>query len=438
MKDQQTSLRTRAATGSDRRSAAELLSFSAVVLGAAPPLIKQLPVLVLFVVALGITAAVPTVSVSSLPALLWASAILAAVSLFAAVLPRVDPRQNWVLIVPAIDFVVVGVLRFATGEAASIFASMAVLPAVWIAASPGRRYVAFAFIGVCGSLLVPFLLGSTLENNPNEIARGLFTASAFTLAGAVVNDLARLARDRIADIQAREQLVLGELEQASEIQRALQPKDALSTDYDFAGFCLPAKVIGGDFFDWYPTNSGTAFTLGDVMGKGVGAGIVAATLRAVARSAHDHDNLSVALERASECLASDLADASTFATMFHARLDESTGIVRYIDAGHGLTLHVHADGTWDRLASFNLPVGIPSDDAWATAQVHLLPGDILISCSDGILDVFDGTVESLRFVAAEAVAASSSADTIERLRGIMGATELPDDVTFLVLRRPAA
>jgi sigma-B regulation protein RsbU (phosphoserine phosphatase) len=415
----------------------QALSISAVVLDGVPPLVKQLPVVVLFAVALGITAAVPTVAVSSLPALLWAVAILAVATGVAAVLPRVDPRQRWVLVVPAIDFVVIGVLRFATGEGASIFASMAILPAVWIAASPGRRHVALAFVLVCGGLLVPFLLGSTLENNPNEIARGLFTASAFTLAAAVVNDLARLARDRIADIHAREQLVLTELEQASAVQRALQPKDALLTDYDFAGFCLPAKVIGGDFFDWYPTRSGTAFTLGDVMGKGVGAGIVAATLRAVVRSARNHDDLSIALERASECLASDLADASTFATMFHARLDESTGIVRYIDAGHGLTLHVRADGSWDRLTSFNLPVGIASDDAWATTQLHLQPGDTLISCSDGILDVFDGTVESLRFVAAEAVAATNAADAVGRLRGIMGATELPDDVTFLVLRRPA-
>ncbi|MET0990520.1 MAG: PP2C family protein-serine/threonine phosphatase, partial [Glaciihabitans sp.] len=208
--------------------------------------------------------------------------------------------------------------------------------------------------------------------------------------------------------------------------------------YEFSGVCLPSKTISGDFFDWYKASNGIAFTLGDVMGKGVGAGIVAATVRAVVRSARNHNDLSVSLDRASEALASDLAEASTFATMFHARLDETTGILRYIDAGHGLTIHVDAEGSWRRLSSLDLPVGLSTGDPWTVAQVQLQPGDMVISCSDGILDLYDGTVESLRHIAEIRASSTDATDVIARVHAVIARSDLADDdITVLVLHRLA-
>jgi sigma-B regulation protein RsbU (phosphoserine phosphatase) len=411
-----------------------------VLLDGSSPLIKQLPMALLFAVAVVFSLTVPSATLTSAPALIGATVLMVVATGIAAVLPRLDPAGRLVVVVPAIDFIVIGVLRFATGESTSIFASLAILPTVWIAAFPGVRHVAYAFLGVFSGLLVPFLLGSTLEDNPNEIARGLFSACAFTVAAAVVNDLVRLARINISALQAKEQATVTELERASVIQQSLLPRDGIgATGYDFAGVCLPSKAISGDFFDWYPAGNGIAFTLGDVMGKGVGAGIIAATVRAVLRSARGHDDLAVALDRASDALTSDLADASTFATMFHARLDEHTGIVRYIDAGHGLTIHARADGSWSRLSSDNVPIGLLIDEAWSVAQVHLEPGDVLVSCSDGILDLYDGTVESLVHIAEIAHSAVDATDVINSVRAAITAADLADDdITVIALRRLAA
>jgi sigma-B regulation protein RsbU (phosphoserine phosphatase) len=423
-----------------KRSTIRALSISAVMLDGYPPLIKQLPVVILFATAVVASAALPTATVTSVSALIGAAVLLGVATAFAAVLPRVDPPGRFIAVVPAIDFLVVGVLRFATGESTSIYASLAILPTVWIAALPGTRHIAYAFLGVFGGLLVPFLLGSTLEDNPNEIARGLFSACAFTVAAAVVNDLVRLARINIGTLQAKEQATSTELEQASVIQQSLLPRGGVgATGYDFAGVCLPSKAISGDFFDWYAADSGFALTLGDVMGKGVGAGIIAATVRAVLRSARGHADLAIALDRASDALTSDLADASTFATMFHARLDDQTGIVRYVDAGHGLTLHVRADASWSRLASVNLPLGLYSGEAWAVGQVQLEPGDMLISCSDGILDLYDGTLDSLRHIADLVDSSTDASDVIERIRAVItGADLADDDITVVALRRLVA
>jgi len=399
------------------------------------PLVKQLPVLGLFLVAVALTVSVPTLVVTSAPALVAAVLMMVAATALAAVMPRTDALGRVALVIPAIDFLAVGVLRFATGESASIFASLAVLPTVWVAAGPGRRHIALASLGVVAGLVLPFFLGSTLEEHPNELARGVFSAGAFGLAALVVNELSRMARERVADISAREKLTHLELTQASAVQQALLPKERAELHgYAFAGVCLPSRAIGGDFFDWYDIRGGAAFTVGDVMGKGVGAGIIAATVRAVVRSARNHDDLAVAASRASESLASDLGDTASFATMFHARLDETTGVVRYLDAGHGLTLHVRADGSWDRLASHNLPVGI-GEDAWATAELVLLPGDSLVSCSDGILDLYDGRVESLRHVAALVSQSTDAADAVARISARAEGGANDDDVTVLVLRR---
>lgn len=416
------------------------LAVSAIGLDDQSPLVKQIPVLLLFAVAVALSFLVPTIMITSSSALLASVAVMIAGTVCAAALSRWGGVGRLVLIVPALDFLAVGVLRYATGESASIFASLAILPVVWVAASPGRRHVVYAFVGVCIGLLTPFVLGSTLEDNPNEVARGLFSAVAFGMAAAVVNDLARLARAHVADISARERLVQLELAQASAVQQALLPKSgAGATGYDFAGVCLPSRAIGGDFFDWYDIDGGAAFSVGDVMGKGVGAGIIAATVRAVLRSARNHDDPAVAVERASESLASDLSDTASFATMFHARLNQDSGVVRYIDAGHGLSLHVRADGSWERLASYNLPAGIGTDEPWTTSQLQLRPGDSLVSCSDGILDLYDGTVESLRHVAAIAAAATSAADAVARIRAEAdGVDAHDDDVTVLVLSRAAS
>ncbi|MBO0984650.1 PP2C family protein-serine/threonine phosphatase [Rathayibacter sp. SD072] len=421
------------------RRASERAALAALSFEENTPFVKQLPVVTLFVLSLVMTVVLDFAEVTNASALVGAIALMASVTAFAAVLPRLDPTGRLVLLVPALDFLIAGVFRFATGEGQSIFASLAILPVIWVASSMRRLAPLAAFCGVSVTFLVPFALGARTENLHAELGRSVFAASAFAIAAAVVHGLARLARNHISSLRQREQRAVAELEGASAVQRALLPKSgAGAAGYEFAGVCLPATTIGGDFFDWYDAGRDTAFTLGDVMGKGVGAGIIAATVRAVVRSARNHTDLSVALDRASETLSSDLAETASFATMFHGRLNGSTGIVSYIDAGHGLTLHVHADGSWERITSHDMPVGIASDTPWTVARLRMLPGDVLISCSDGILDLYDGTVDSLRHIAYIVSLSAGASNVVTRISALIEDAETrEDDIALLVLSRPA-
>lgn len=229
--------------------------------------------------------------------------------------------------------------------------------------------------------------------------------------------------------------VTEELARASEVQRSLLPKNTLKLDgYDIAADCVAARGVGGDFYDWYHTDGGAAFTLADVMGKGIGAAIIAATVRAVLRSGARVNDPVAAVDAASALLSTDLDESGTFVTLFHARLDAESGVVRYIDAGHGLSLLVRADGTTKRLTTTSLPVGASLDESWREHRVTLEPGDSLVSVSDGILDLFDGTLDSLDEVERIVRESHSSRAVVDTLLTLAG-NAAPDDVTLLVIRR---
>ena len=206
--------------------------------------------------------------------------------------------------------------------------------------------------------------------------------------------------------------------------------------FEVAGACAPALAVGGDFYDWYRVSEGAAFTLADVMGKGIGAAIIAATVRAVLRAGSWHDDISEAVVAAAVVLEVDLEEAGSFVTLFHARLNIESGLVRYVDAGHGLSLFIRAAATTERLTFLGLPLGAGVDLTWQEQGVTLAPGDTLVSVSDGVLDLFDGTLASLddaEKIARDSTSAQAMVDALIARAG----RNAPDDVIVIVVRRAA-
>ena len=91
--------------------------------------------------------------------------------------------------------------------------------------------------------------------------------------------------ETLAEIAAwaqRELESFDDLERASAVQRQLQPRSIGDLDgYAVCALCLPAYAVGGDFYDHHRVRDGAVFTVADVMGKGMGAAIIAASARAV-------------------------------------------------------------------------------------------------------------------------------------------------------------
>lgn len=229
-----------------------------------------------------------------------------------------------------------------------------------------------------------------------------------------------------------------ELERATEVQQSLLPKEDVRVEgYDLAGVFRPSRSVGGDFYDWYPTPDGLHLTFADAMGKGMGAALIAATVRAVMRSTGHRQDLDAAFASAARTIAADLDSSNSFATLFHARLDAASGVVNYVDAGHGLALHVTANGEVHRLPSGGPPVGAWADSAWPQSAIGLAPGDSLVVVSDGVLDVFDSVESFTRAVYSATHGQNSAQSASDAILALAPAETADDDVTVVVVRRLA-
>lgn len=238
----------------------------------------------------------------------------------------------------------------------------------------------------------------------------------------------------------KELIVDEELDRAAEVQQGLLPRRPPNLPgYEVAARVKSSWLVGGDFFDWYPTPDGAALCLADVMGKGMGGAILMATVRAVLRGAAAAASLADGVAFAATALEEDLAQTESFFTLFMARVNGESGTVTYVDAGHGLAFVAREDGTMERLMDRGLPVGMLPETRWDDATFHMAPGDTLVVCSDGILDAngpADTDADVARILREVATVASSSTDMqamVDHLTDVKG--DQPDDVTVLVMRR---
>jgi len=207
--------------------------------------------------------------------------------------------------------------------------------------------------------------------------------------------------------------------------------------YDVAATCSPSGAVGGDFYDWHPAASGLRFTLADVMGKGIPAAIMMATVRAVLRATAAIEDVTTTVRHAAETLDPDLDATGTLVTLVHGTLRAEDGHVSYADAGHGLLLAIRADGEAERLASDNVPFGVPAQERWETGEVRLEPGDTLVAFSDGVLDLYDGTLAAVDDFAALVAASGDARDVVRRVAARAREVSTRDDVTLVVIRRRA-
>ena len=286
---------------------------------------------------------------------------------------------------------------------------------------------------VTGDPNIRFYAGYPLEVGDHE---AIGTLCVFDPNPRVLTDEEKgLLKDLALCVQ-NELVASQDLQRAREVQVGLLPSGVPNLDgYEFAGLCLPSQAVGGDFYDWFQVEDGIAITLADVMGKGTGAAIIAATVRAVLRSTSQKSDLSTAIETAAATLEEDLSNSGKFVTLFCARLHTETGSLEYVDAGHGLTTIIRANGEFELLMSEGLPLGLHRDEPWKVMTTSLEIGDTLISASDGTLDLYDGTIEGLTEAALRAQKLSSAQAIVETLKELAIPKSVPDDVTILVIRR---
>ena len=253
----------------------------------------------------------------------------------------------------------------------------------------------------------------------------------------------------LASWAGRELVDSTEMARAREVQNSLLPTRTRAPDgYALACLCRPTKSVGGDFYDHAMVGGALYLTLVDVMGKGVGAALVAASVRAVLRASVGHQTTLRGLGAGDESsrladivaatdalLADDLGLTGTIVTGFGAVLDPGTGTVDWVDAGHGLTVVVRNDGRSERLSGDDVPLGLGLGVPWTQRRTVLEPGETMLIVSDGLFDILGGTSDALDGLAELVVLDPDPQELITRIAELAGLGMPLDDVTAVALRR---
>ncbi|WP_144761011.1 PP2C family protein-serine/threonine phosphatase [Curtobacterium sp. 9128] len=243
----------------------------------------------------------------------------------------------------------------------------------------------------------------------------------------MLGDLARWAERELGYAMDRDRV--------RRVLDALAPEPLTVPGHDFAAV-VAAHEGSGDVADWRVAADGTVrLTVGSVSAAGSAATLLASTVRAavVARTDVPLGSDGPALEAQ---IGADLEAADAVGSLLHVRIDPETGRGSWVDAGHGLALHLGADGSCTRLRTLDLPIGLQPDGAGRThVDVVLAPGDRLVLFTAGLL-----TLTGLHDVDAVAAAAAAGDGTafVEHVRTLLDEHPAADVTLAVLARRPAS
>jgi len=253
------------------------------------------------------------------------------------------------------------------------------------------------------------------------------------------------ARQFAALIQAEK--VQRELKIAADIQRGLLPRSLPSCEgYDMAGRAVPCLEVGGDYFDCVCfEGERLGLAVADVSGKGVGAALLMASLRAWLRAELAHGTDLAALAARLNDFVHESSDLNSFITFFYAELDKTTGVLRYVNAGHNPAVVFGRDGAVRELGGTGLCLGMLPDRLYEVGTAALDPGDVLVAYTDGITESrnaaeaefgVDGLAEAVRGERDKDAPAILEA-VFGRLAEFTAGVEPFDDRTLVVVKRNA-
>jgi serine phosphatase RsbU (regulator of sigma subunit) len=270
--------------------------------------------------------------------------------------------------------------------------------------------------------------------------------NAFVLAG--FDDVTRTIAERRqaqAERLEAERRTVQELEIARQVQARLFPQTLpLIPGLDYAGICIQARAVGGDYYDFLDLGrERIAFVIGDIAGKGIAAALLMANLQACLRSqctlaADQPEKFLLSVNR----LLFENTALNAYATLFYAEYDPVAQRLRSANCGHLPGLLLRSDGTLERLAAASTVVGMFADWQCSISETELHPGDSLVLYTDGVVEAFNDREEEFgeerlidtlrrnRALPAPALAAAI-VDDVQRF----SAREQYDDITLIVAKR---
>jgi len=269
----------------------------------------------------------------------------------------------------------------------------------------------------------------------------------------------RLA-EQIADRLEIDRRVAHEMQIARDVQSRLFPQIMPPlTTLEYAGSCIQARQVGGDYYDFLDLGSSQrmdrgatkpldaaawhlAFVLADISGKGIAGALLMANLQANLRSRYALalDDLPRLLRSVNQLFYENTPE-DRYATLFFGVYDDHTRELEYANCGHNAPLLFRADGPLERLTSTSTVIGLFPDWKCETRFVTLEPGDLLVVFTDGVTEASDSAgnefgerrlIEMVR--ANRQLGPTQLVAVIQEAVQAFSAGEQSDDLTLVIAR----
>jgi putative ABC transport system permease protein len=285
--------------------------------------------------------------------------------------------------------------------------------------------------GISGILFVRVGTGKSADGKTTRLLRSVASQLALMIENSHLTD-------RIVE----QERLRRELALASEVQRRLFPENSAQ----LVGYCLPARGVGGDYYDFLRIGSDQlGVALADVAGKGIAAALLMSIVQASLRSLADDPAISLSqLTGKINRLLCASTGPNSYATFFYARLDETTRCLTYVNGGHNppFLLRNHQSAAIEELTTGGTIVGMFPFSQYEEGTVQLDSGDVLMLFTDGVSEAHnpqeeefgeERVKEALRRYGHLSADEMSSA-VLGELRQWMADAPQYDDLTFVLMK----
>jgi anti-anti-sigma factor len=254
---------------------------------------------------------------------------------------------------------------------------------IWAAVRFGQLGASLAAVTVVG-MAVWSAIDETGPFAHTTLLHRMLTLQTYDAVTALTSFvLAAIMTDRVAVLQR-------ERRNAETLQRSLLP-DRLPTipGVEFASRYLPGGAgleVGGDWYDVFALPRGRlGLTIGDVVGRGLGAAAAMGQLRTALRAyAIETDSPAAVLQRLSRLVGE--FEGAQMATLVYAVLDPDTGALAFASAGHPPPLLIPPDGAASYLMDGRSPPLGVTKAAQEEAVLTIRPGSTLVLYTDGLIE----------------------------------------------------
>jgi serine phosphatase RsbU (regulator of sigma subunit) len=201
------------------------------------------------------------------------------------------------------------------------------------------------------------------------------------------DSMRRQIEDQFRALREKE-VIERQLQTAREVQQQLLPRETPQLeDLELHGKVVPARAVGGDYFDFLPVSPGrVGVVVADVSGKGVPAALLVAGIQASVRALSGAETSPADLQSRVNDILYRSSSSSRYATFLSGFYETDSKTFCYSNAGHHPPLRVRRGevSTLDSDAGF--PIGMFENSAYGVNHARLEPGDLLAMYTDGLVE----------------------------------------------------